>query len=263
MQKDVSKKNESAWNQSPYQAWINRYGPPEIAAEKIMQNPPSTLKSLYEYFGDVKNKKVANLLGSHGHKAVALALLGATVKVMDISSDNAKYARELAAAAGVEIDYIVTDVLELSEEYLNSTEDIVLMELGILHYFTDLGPIMEIVSKLLKTGGKFILQDFHPFTTKLITSKGKRHTTRKHKVTGDYFDSSLEEVEVPYAKFLPDMNPDDLEKTLIRRWNLGEIVSAIAEKGLYIRLLKEEPNQSSDVFDQGIPKTFTIIAEKI
>jgi ubiquinone/menaquinone biosynthesis C-methylase UbiE len=263
MQKEISKKNEVAWNQSPYQAWVNRYGPPEIAAEKIKDNPSGTLKSLYEYIGEVEGKKVANLLGSHGHKAVALALLGADVKVVDISSENARYARELAEASGVNIDYIVTDVLELPVEYLKNQEDIVLMELGILHYFTDLNPIMEVVSRLLKTGGKFILQDFHPFTTKLITSKGKRHTTRKHKITGDYFDTSLEEVEVPFAKFLPDVNPEELERTLIRRWNLGEIITAIADKGLYIRMLKEEPNKSSDVYDLGIPKTFTIIAEKL
>lgn len=263
MQKELSKQNEIAWNQGPYQAWVNRYGTPDIAADKIKQNPAGTLKSLYEYVGDVDGKKVANLLGSHGHKAVALALLGADVKVVDISKENARYANELAEAAGVKINYIVSDVLELSPEYLNGEEDIVLMELGILHYFTDLGPIMGIINKLLKNGGKFILQDFHPFTTKLITSKGKRHTTRKHKVTGNYFETSLEEFEVPYAKFLPDVNPDELEKTLIRRWNLGEIVTAIADNGLYIKLLKEEPNKSSDIYDQGIPKTFTIVAEKI
>ncbi|MDU7887403.1 MAG: SAM-dependent methyltransferase, partial [Clostridium perfringens] len=44
--------------------------------------------------------------------------------------------------------------------------------------------------------------------------------------------------------------------------NLGEIVTAVANTGLKIESLTEEPNLSSDVFDKGIPKTFTIVARK-
>jgi 2-polyprenyl-3-methyl-5-hydroxy-6-metoxy-1,4-benzoquinol methylase len=54
-----------------------------------------------------------NLMGSHGHKAVALALLGAAVTVVDVSPGNATYARAVAAAAGVELEYVVADVLQL------------------------------------------------------------------------------------------------------------------------------------------------------
>ena len=49
--------------------------------------------------------RLVNLLGSHGLKAAACALLGAAqpVTVVDVSPGNAQYAREVAAAAGVEI----------------------------------------------------------------------------------------------------------------------------------------------------------------
>lgn len=40
-------------------------------------------------------------MGSHGHKAVAMALLDANVVVVDVSQANARYGMELAAAAGV------------------------------------------------------------------------------------------------------------------------------------------------------------------
>ncbi len=62
--------------------------------------------------------KVANLFGSYGTKAVAMALLGANVTVFDLSSGNARYAQELAAAAGVPLRYVVTDVLKLQEQEL-------------------------------------------------------------------------------------------------------------------------------------------------
>jgi SAM-dependent methyltransferase len=138
------------------------------------------------------------------------------------------------------------------------------MEFGILHYFVDLAPLMNVVQRLLKPGGTLLLQDFHPITTKLISSKGTRHTIRKHKVDGDYFDTAIEEVDVPYLKFLSDEQRALAEETKIRqrRWTLGEIVTAVADAGLVVRKLIEEPNLSSDVFDKGIPKSFIVIAEK-
>ena len=113
---------------------------------------------------------------------------------------------------------------------------------------------------MLKANGKFIVKDFHPVSTKLLTYRGATAKVRKYKVTGDYFDTSLEKVEVAFSKFLQD--DDDKKYAFIRKWTLGEIVTAIAESGLIICSLKEEPNQSSDVFDKGIPKTFTIVARK-
>jgi SAM-dependent methyltransferase len=263
VQKNQSKINEEAWNQSTYDAWVNRFGLPSDAVIKIKENPAAQLKSIYKHLGDVEGKKVANLLGSHGSKAVALAILGADVTVVDISSENARYANELAKEAGVTIRYLVSDVLALPPEELTSDFDLVFMELGILHYFTDLQPIATVVSNLLRVGGRFVLQDFHPVSTKLITSRGTTAKIRKHKVTGDYFDTSMEETEVAYAKLLPGENRDQLKKVLIRKWTLGEIITAFAGAGLYIRLLEEEPNASSEVFDKGIPKTFTLVAEKI
>lgn len=261
MEKDLSIINEKAWNHLAYEAWLNRYGTPFDAAARIKKDPAARLSSLYKHFGDVKGKKIMNLLGSHGSKAVALALLGAEVAVVDMSEENSHYANELADAAGVKIRYIVSDVLKLSPLDLTPDYDIVFSELGILHYFTDLKPFMEVFHKLLKPGGRAIIQDFHPFS-KLIESKGTTHKIRKHKITGDYFDTSLVETDVAFSKFLPEGIQHDMPKVTLRKWTLGEIVTAAAQSGLTIKLLDEQGNQSSDVFDKGIPKTFTIVAEK-
>jgi 2-polyprenyl-3-methyl-5-hydroxy-6-metoxy-1,4-benzoquinol methylase len=261
-QNEHSRLNEEAWNQMAYDAWVFRFGWPKEAAEKIKKDPEARLSTLCKYFDKVKGKKIINLLGSHGSKAVALALLGAKVTVVDIASENARYAGELASEAGVNIKYIVSDVLAMPEEELVPEYDIVFTELGILHYFTDLGPFIKVIAKLLKKNGKLILQDFHPISTKLITSKGK-----KHKVTGDYFDDTLEKADVAYLKFIPgiDVLPEDqrmnIKKAYHRKWTLGEVVTAVASEGLFIQVLEEEENTKPD--DKGIPKLFTIIAKKL
>lgn len=254
-QRELSEYNGNAWSQNPYDAWVERYGSPSEAVQRIIKNPAGRLKNLAPYLGDVQGKKIVNLLGSHGSKAIALALRGANVTVVDISPENARYARELAEAAAVPLRYVVSDVLELGEEELTGDYDFVLMELGILHYFIDLLPLTSIVASLLCPGGKLILQDFHPVSTKLITSKGK-----KHKVTGDYFDSSLERSEVAYSKLLSLDEPKEKLHVLLQKWTMGEIITSVAHSGLFIEQLVEEPNPK--LADKGIPKTFTLIARK-
>lgn len=251
--------NEEAWNKETYNAWIERFGTPREAIEKIKKDPSKILSVLHNKFGDVRNKKVMNLMGSNGSKAIALALLGADVTVVDFSEGNKRYALDLAKEANVKIEYILSDVLELNKYNLDNTYDIVFAEMGILHYFLDLKPFMSLVHNLLSPEGIFVLRDFHPVSTKLITSRGSTAKVRKHKVTGDYFDTTLEEKDAAYSKYL---NSGEIPKVLLRKWNLGDIITAAAESGLVIKSLDEEPNLSCENFDKGIPKTFTLVAEK-
>lgn len=251
-------KNEESWNNDTYNAWVNRFGTPKEAAEKLKENPSKKISVLLDKFGDVKGKKVLNLMGSNGIKGVSLGLLGADITVVDFSKENEEYALDLAKEAGVDLHYVLSDVLKLDDS-LNGQFDIVFAEMGILHYFSDLAPFMEAAFKLLKKDGMFVIRDFHPVSTKLITSRGSTAKVRKHKVTGDYFDSELHEKEVSYSKYSDDT---EKEKVYLRFWNLGEIVTACALSGFTIKRLDEEPNLSSEVFDKGIPKTFTLTAIK-
>ncbi len=251
--------NEQAWNEETYNAWVKKFGTPKDAFNKISKEPTKTLSVIYDKMGEVKGKKIMNVMGSNGTKAVALALLGADVSVVDFSQGNKRYAMELAEVAGVKIHYILSNVLNLTEEHLTGDYDVVFAEIGILHYFTELKPFIQIIYKLLGDKGRFVLRDFHPVTTKLITSRGTTAKIRKHKVTGDYFDTSLEEKDISYSKYLTDTAPT---KVLLRKWNMGEIITAIAEEGFLIKSLDEEPNLSCEVYDKGIPKTFSLVAEK-
>lgn len=252
--------NQEAWNNESYDAWVNRFGEPNEVAQRISKDPTKLISTIYSNFGQVEGKKIMNLMGSNGTKAVSLAMLGADVTVVDFSEGNKQYAMDLARAAGVSIEYIVSDVLKLSDQHLTGDYDIVFAEMGILHYFSDLAPFMNIIYKLLKKDGIFVIRDFHPLTTKLITSRGSTAKVRKHKVTGDYFDTSLKEKEVALSKYLEDREAS--QKVYLRMWNLGEVVTGIAGSGLIIQSLVEEPNLSCDVYDKGIPKTYTVVARK-
>ncbi|MFJ7510818.1 class I SAM-dependent methyltransferase [Peribacillus simplex] len=255
-QQGFTAENEQAWNQNNYLALVNRYGNPVELASKVKQNPKWRLHPFYKYMGDISGKKITHLMGSNGVKAVALAILGAEVKVVDFSQENAMFANELASSANVSIEYIVSDVLSLSSEHESGNQDLVLMELGVLHYLIDLQPLFEKIKKLLKPGGRFILHEFHPISTKLITSSGK-----KHKITGNYFAPAIENNEVAFSKHLPDEEKGSLSRVVQRKWTIGELITSIGQSGLVIKVLEEEPNHK--IHDIGLPKTYTLVAERV
>ncbi|KPB06269.1 class I SAM-dependent methyltransferase [Bacillus sp. CHD6a] len=265
-QEELSKINEVGWNQAAYQAWVNCHGSPSSYSQLLTENPTKTVNHYLGYMGDVKGKKIINLLGSKGNKAVSLALLGASVTVVDISEGNRQYASELAHAAGVNLNYVVSDVLNLlSQDQVKLGDfDFVLLELGVLHYFVDLNPLFEIVFKLLRPGGKFVLRDYHPFVSKLINIVDNIVVAN-----GNYFDQEVKQVEVAYSLLLTEAERKKLVKNSIRRWGLGEIVTSIITAGLTMESLEEEagirwafPENSPDDIKENIPGLFTILAKK-
>lgn len=260
-QKQLSTINEKSWNAAAYEAWTNRHGAPEDYAKKLMEDPVREVNHYLPYIQSPKGKRIINLLGSKGNKAVALALLGADVTVVDISASNEKYATELAEAAGVSIQYIVSDVLEVN---ISESFDVVLLELGVLHYFLDLKPLFQKIANLLKQDGMLILRDYHPIYTKLL---GVDHPS--FRANGNYFDEELIEDDVAYSILLTESQKESLPKTNIRRWTLGEIVTTLAEERFKIEKLVEEhgshqrwvfPSTSPEGIEERIPGLYTLIA---
>lgn len=108
---DISEKNNQAWNNGAYEAWIKRFGTPTEMAQKIAENPQKRVGEIFKYLGDdLADKKIINLLGSNGVKAVALGKIGAKLSVVDFSNENERYAVELSNEAQVKLRYIVSDV---------------------------------------------------------------------------------------------------------------------------------------------------------
>lgn len=193
-----SQQNKKAWEYRAYEFWLQRCGTPSEYANQIRSNPLARLKKHKHHFEQVEGKRIANLCGSNGRKAVPLALLGAEVTVFDISEENRKYALELAACAQTTIRYVVTDLYEIDLQKYGGYFDLLYLEGGILHYFNELDQLMAILYALLKDEGKLILSDFHP-VNKCIASQGK--------VT--YFDSSIKSGDVAYKGFFDEKEQED------------------------------------------------------
>ena len=239
-------RNREAWNAERYDSWVSAYGPADVEAARIVADPEYKLRRLLPHLGKVVGKRICNIQGSHGRVAVALALLGAEAIVIDFGEDNRRYALELAARAGVTIDYRLGDVIEAGSLGLNGSFDAVVMELGILHYHQDLARFFAVMADLTKPGGRMVLNEFHPVERKLFGPGGGEPR--------DYFNAELVTGDVPN----PTGEARSLGQCVLRRWTLGEIVTTVIEAGLRVERLEEHPSWT----DPTIPGTFTLVAAK-
>ncbi|QUW22812.1 class I SAM-dependent methyltransferase [Sporosarcina sp. Marseille-Q4063] len=258
-QKEMSGKNRIGWSQYTYEAWQARHGSPKQFAKKLKENPEKPVQYYLDELGEVSGKRVLNLLGSKGNKAVCFALLGADVTVVDISPENQRYALELADEAGVFISYFVSDALDIDENLL-STFDIIILEMGVLHYFLDLHPLFCKVAKLMDEASIFILRDYHPFISKVLDFENGILAAE-----GDYFNDDCVEVDVAYSHLLTEKQRRDLKKNVIRRWTISETINALIYSGLSIRKMKEDkgirwtfPKDAPNGIENRLPGTYAI-----
>lgn len=86
------------------------------------------------FLGTPQAKRICSVQGLHGRVAVALAAMGADVHVIDFAEENRRYATELADAANVSINYMLCDIMEARSLDLPYKFDVLVLELGILHY---------------------------------------------------------------------------------------------------------------------------------
>ena len=222
-----------------------------VIIKKYVENPRKMLRRYADYFDEFEGIKIANICGSCGKKAIPFALLGADVTIFDISEGNKKYAMEVVEEANVDITYEVGDVLEIDLGKYSEKFDVVFMEGGILHYFHDIDEFMKIMNKLLKTDGKIICSDFHPFT-KISDILNLQQPTMS------YFSKEVFEGEMAHARFYEDEIRVKIPKCSYRKYTISEIINSLIDSGFVLEKFDEHPAWENEM----LPGEFTAIAIK-
>ncbi|MCM2982961.1 class I SAM-dependent methyltransferase [Niallia circulans] len=246
---EQSATNKAAWEYRAYEFWIKRDGHPKEKAKEIRKNPRACLKKHQAFLENVENKRIANLCGSNGRKAVPLALLGAEVTVFDLSKENERYAKELAYYANTSINYMVGDVYDINLQSYGETFDILYLEGGVLHYFYDLDKLLSLLFSLLKKGGTMILSDYHPLLKCLNEDFSAKHA---------YFDTEIHTGDIAYKHFFPEEEQVGFPDVSLRFYTLSEILNAVITARFTIDRFEEHRGWKKE----NIPWEFTLIARK-
>lgn len=132
----------------------------EISTDIVHFGPLCPGEDKLHLLGDIKGKSIIDLGCGGGQNAIALSKMGAEVTAVDFSKEQIKLAENLAADHNVAIDFITSQISDLS--FLpKSGYDLALSACAIA-FMEDIKAAFAEASRILKPGGRFILSDMNP-----------------------------------------------------------------------------------------------------
>jgi len=198
------------------------------------------------YLNEIAGKKIIVPQFGDGHLMLACAKRGAIVTGVDLSSEQVRLAGEAAAYCGVKVDLVEADWRDLPKSVPDSCFDLAVTECGIFMWIQNLDAWMKNACRVLKTGGKLIVSDFHPISM-IVEWKDGKMTFRR-----SYFDQSPEFCE----------SERDIPPSVEFRWKLCDIVNAAIRAGFKIDCLEEYRVAGKMKLCPFIPTDFLLVATK-
>jgi len=208
--------------------------------------------------------RLAQLCSNNGRETIASLALGFGETVgFDIAENMVAYGNLLAKQMGKNACFYSADVLSLTEE-VAGTFDAILVTVGALTWFEDLGTFFETARRLLKPGGTLLIEDMHPFVNMLATTdETPFDPNHPNTPVYDYF------VKRPWGDVdsMTYMTEDAYQTKDFTSFahTMGDIVSACAAAGLSVVRLTEFPTDRSDSFGHldhaGLPLTYLLEAK--
>ena len=209
---------------------------PTYAVERFLEDP-EYLSDVVRFdlprLGDIGGLRGVHLQCHIGTDTLSLARLGARMSGLDFSGPALAEARRLAERTGAEIDYVESELYAATSVLEPGSFDFVYTGVGALCWLPKVRPWAELIVELLRPGGWFFMREGHP----VLWSLAER--TDMLVIDHPYFETEEPEVwDEPGSYVETDA---EFQSTITHSWNhgLGEIVSALMDAGLELKLLVE------------------------
>lgn len=136
---------------------LEAFDDPEHLSEVVSDD----LAALLPFVGTLRGKDVCHLQCHIGTDTVSLARAGARVTGLDFSDRAIEVAARLAERAGVDVTWVLCDVLD-ARAHVDGDFDIVYTSVGTIGWLRDLYRWAMQITALLRPGGLFYIRDGHP-----------------------------------------------------------------------------------------------------
>lgn len=196
--------------------------------------------------GDLAGRSLLHLFCNTGHESLSFNSLGARVTGVDLSDAAIDHARALAVASGLQADFVCADVYDYLIEVAHTDRrfERIYCGYGTICWLHDLPAFAQGISAILEPNGRFVLIEFHPTSNMFDADWNLRSTYPQggQMLTldgvGDYVGTANGGLSPGgFAEGIHNfVNPHPCH---LYRWGIGEVVSAFAGTGLYIRQLQE------------------------
>lgn len=183
-----------------------------------------------EALGDVTGKKLLHLQCHFGQDTISWARLGAEVTGVDFSGKALEKARGFAAELGVKARFIQSNILELDKK-LDEQFDIVITSYGTIGWLPDIKRWAEVIRKMLKPDGVFLIVDFHPFFSQI---------NDKEQIVYDYFSADQPDEDTMEYTYTDGPSHPPMKEYW---WNhtQSDVIMALLKAGLSIENFQEFP----------------------
>ncbi len=154
-----------------------------LIASPMWAFPVPIRNILQSTFPDFHGLRILVPSSGDNEAVFAFHLLGAVVTSADISEHQLKNAKRIADVQGWDIDFVCTDSMKL-DGISDSEYDLVYTSNGVHTWIHDLHAMYRNFRRVLKSGGRYIMFDTHPFIRPFNDS------THEVKLVKDYDDTA-------------------------------------------------------------------------
>jgi len=210
----------------------------------------------------VEGKDVAQICCNNGRELLSVKNMGAARCVgFDGAQGFVDQGRELAEAAGLDVEFVCTDVYDIDERY-GLSFDLVTITIGVLSWMPDLERIFSAVANLIKPEGALFIYEQHPII-EMIEPAGA--------------DSPIV-WELPYFNKEPYVDTDGLDYYSGEKYEakpvtsfshtMADIMMAGINNGLAVEHFEEFPHHISNTWWNvensgiGLPMCYTLVLRK-
>jgi SAM-dependent methyltransferase len=220
---------------------------PDYGLERFADDP-AFLSDVVRFdvprLGDIGGLDTVHLQCHIGTDTISLARLGARMTGLDISAPALDVGRRLATSAGVDVRFVQSELYAAAEVLGEAAFDLVFTGIGALCWIPDIRAWADVVSSLLRPGGRLHIREGHPMLWSLADARA----------------DGLLVVDLPYFERPEPVVWDEdgtyvetdtvFSKNVTHEWNhgLGEIVGALLANGMQLTLLEEHDSVPWEAF---------------
>jgi SAM-dependent methyltransferase len=198
--------------------------------------------------GDIRGLRGIHLQCHIGTDTISLARLGAEMTGLDFSPAALAEARELSARSGTPVEFVESELYEAPQKLPTGAFDLVYTGVGALCWLPSIARWADVVTTLLRPGGRFFMREFHP----MLWTLGEPRSDGLLVIEYPYFERDEPLVFDEPGTYVE--TPVSFEHNMTHEWNhgLGEIVTALLERGMELTMLLEHDTCPNDILEGGV-----------
>lgn len=211
---------------------------------------------------DVVGKDVAQICCNNARELISVKNMGAARCVgFDVTQGFINHGEELAKAAGLDIEFVCTDIYDIDDKY-TANFDLVTITIGAITWMPDIDGFFAVVAKLLRPDGAVFIYDQHPILNMIEPDDADAPIVWEL----SYFDKEPY-VETGGLDYWSGKKYDAKPATSFS-YTMGEMIMAGIHNNLAVEYIEELPRHISNTWwnveksDLGFPMSFTLVMRK-